>query len=180
MEVVRSFIVFKEQGVISWWRILGLAGTKMKFQASTIFWFQPLLGSMSLWSAVFILWWSTSCKKQLSNVFQALCVYVYIHTKDIYKYIYRYIYIFQGTGSLGILLCGRIIVKIVTHPLPQQLFFVSTSSHYPIINSWVSLLLQKQGHRGLYMVFMQKLNSGSRTLSTRTLLVWKGFWGRCY
>lgn len=162
MEVVRSFIVFREQGVITWWRILGLGGTKIKFQASTIFWFQPLLQSMFLWSAVFTWWWSTSCKNNL-----AMCVSLFI-------------YIFQGTGSLGILLCGKIIVKIVTHSLPQQLFFVSTSSHYPIINSWVSLLLQKQGHRGLYMVSMQKLNSGSRTLSTRTLLVWKDFWGRSY
>lgn len=162
MEVVRSFIVFKEQGVISWWRILGLVATKMKFQASTIFWFQLLLGWMFLWSAVFVWWWSTSCKKHL-----AVCVRLFI-------------YIFQGIESLGILLCGIIIVKIVTHSLPQQLFFVSTTSHYPIINSWVSLLLQKQGHRKLCMASMRKLNSGSRTLSTRTLLVWKDFWGRCY
>ena len=45
--VVRGFILFKEQGVISSWTILGLVGIKVKFQASSIFWFQPV---QHLWS----------------------------------------------------------------------------------------------------------------------------------
>ena len=42
------------------------------------------------------------------------------------------LYIFQGTLSLVILLCGRIVVEIVISSPAQQLFFVSTSSHSPI------------------------------------------------
>ena len=34
----------------------------------------------------------------------------------------------------------------------QQLFFVATYSYFPIINSRVNLLLQRQGHRSLYTV----------------------------
>lgn len=34
----------------------------------------------------------------------------------------------------------------------QQLFFVVTYSYFPIINSRVNLLLQRQGHRSLYTV----------------------------
>ena len=41
-EVVRSFIVFKEQAMISLWTVLGLVGIKVKFQASSTFWFQPV------------------------------------------------------------------------------------------------------------------------------------------
>ena len=37
---MRSFTVFKEQGVISSWTVLGLIGIKVKFQASSTFWFQ--------------------------------------------------------------------------------------------------------------------------------------------
>ena len=39
---VRNFIVFREQGVISSWKILPSAGIKVKFQVSSIFWFQPV------------------------------------------------------------------------------------------------------------------------------------------
>ena len=40
--VVRSFIVFREQDVINSWPVLGLVGIKVKFQASSTFWFQPV------------------------------------------------------------------------------------------------------------------------------------------
>ena len=39
-EGVRGFMVFEEQGAISLWTVLGLVGTKVKFQASSAFWFQ--------------------------------------------------------------------------------------------------------------------------------------------
>ena len=52
---MRSFIVFKEQGVISSWTILGLVGIKVKFQASSIsLLVSTSLGSVFLWSAVFV------------------------------------------------------------------------------------------------------------------------------
>ena len=35
--VVRSFIAFKEQGVINLWTTLGLVGIKVKFQVSSTF-----------------------------------------------------------------------------------------------------------------------------------------------
>ena len=38
--VVRSFIVFKEWGVISLWTILRLVGIKVKLEVSSTFWFQ--------------------------------------------------------------------------------------------------------------------------------------------
>ena len=37
---MRSFIVFKKQGVVSRRIILGLVGIKVEFQASSFFWFQ--------------------------------------------------------------------------------------------------------------------------------------------
>ena len=36
---VRNFIVFKEQGMTSLWTILGWVGIRVKFKASSIFWF---------------------------------------------------------------------------------------------------------------------------------------------
>ena len=85
------------------------------------------LGSVFLWSAG-----SSFCKNNLG-----ICVRHFL------------IYIFQETGSLVILIYGRIIVWIVTSSLAQQLFFVSTSSPFPIINSWVSILLPKTMTWGL-------------------------------
>ena len=78
--VVRSFILFKEQGMISSQTVLGLVGIKMIFQASLTFWFME--------SAVFIWRKSAPCEKRLRNVCQA------------------FIYIFRGTGSSVILLFG--------------------------------------------------------------------------
>lgn len=49
-----SFTVFREQGVVSSWTILGLVGFKLKLHALSISWFQPVLGPMFLWSTVFI------------------------------------------------------------------------------------------------------------------------------
>ena len=40
--VVRSFIVFREQDVVNSWPVLGLAGIKVKFQASSTLWFQSV------------------------------------------------------------------------------------------------------------------------------------------
>ena len=70
--VVRSFIVFREQDVVISWPVLGLAGIKVKFQASTAFWFQPVQGLCpcgqrfsSGWRVFFFIWGrgrSSSCK----------------------------------------------------------------------------------------------------------------------
>ena len=54
-------------------------------------WVSTTLGSMFLWSAVFIWWGSVSYKNKLGMCQAFICI-------------------FQGTGSLAILLCGRIIV----------------------------------------------------------------------
>ena len=78
------------------------------------------LGSVFLRSAVFI-WWgervSASCKNNLGMCIRPLSIS------------------FRELGVRVILLCGRIIVYIVTSSLAQQLSFVSKSSHFPIIYS---------------------------------------------
>ena len=95
-------------------------------------------GSMFLWSAVFIWRGSAPCKNNLG-----MCQ--------------AFIDIFQGTGSLVILPCGRLRVSVVTSSPAQQLFFVSpSSSHFSIINSRVSLLLQKTRTQGLVHGFTAK------------------------
>ena len=63
----------------------------------------------------------------------------------------------SGNGSLVIVLCGRIIVYIVTSSLTQQLFIVPTSSHFPITKSWVSILLQKTRTKGLVYGFSETI-----------------------
>ena len=63
-------------------------------------------------------------------------------------------FIFQGTGSSVILLCGRIMISLVASSLAHQLVFVSAPSHFPVINSRVSILLRKTRTQGLVHSFM--------------------------
>lgn len=88
---MRNFIVFKEQGVISLWIVFRLVGIKVKFQASSAFWFQPV-------------WDLCSCSQQFSYGGFLLPV------ETIWDVCQAFISIFQGTRSSVILLCGRFIV----------------------------------------------------------------------
>ena len=83
---MRSSLVFKEQGMISSWTVLGLVGIKVKFQVN-------LLVSISLGSMVscFHLQGSASCKNNLGMCVRPLSIF------------------FRKRSSL-ILLCHRIIV----------------------------------------------------------------------
>ena len=86
-----NFIVFKEQGVISLWTIFGLVGIKVKFQASSAFWFQPV-------------WDLCSSSQQFSYGGFLLPV------ETIWDVPQAFISIFQGTRRSVILLCGRFTV----------------------------------------------------------------------
>ena len=90
--VVRSFIVFREQDVVISWPVLGLAGIKVKFQASTAFWFQPVQGLCP-------------CGQRFSSgqwVFFSSGVrggLLPVKTETTYECVSGFIYVFQRTGS---------------------------------------------------------------------------------
>ena len=122
--------------MISSWTVLGLVGIKVKFQASSTFWFQPVQGLCSCGQQFSSRrgWGGLLPVKQVRNVCQA------------------FVKIFRGSGSLVILLWGRITVYIITSSPTQQLFFVSTFSHFQFLTPESEFYFQRQGYRVLQMV----------------------------
>ena len=90
-----------------------------------------------------------------------------------------FIYVFPGTGSSVTLLCGRILVYIFTSPPAHQLFFGSTSSHFPVINSRVNILLQETRTQGLVHGFSVK-TQGNAVYNPRNIwgTNWEETWKR--
>ena len=97
-------------------------------------------------------------------------------TRNVYQ---AFIYVFLGTGSSVTLLCGRILVYIFTSPPAHQLFFGSTSSHFPVINSRVNILLQETRTQGLVHGFSVK-TQGNAIYNSRNIwgTNWEETWKR--
>ena len=113
--------------VISW-PVLGLAGIKVKFQASTAFWFQPVQGLCP-------------CGQRFSSgqwVFFSSGVrggLLPVKTETTYECVSGFIYVFQRTGSSVTLTWLSYHLNCYSS-LAQQLSFVSTASLFPVINSF--------------------------------------------
>ena len=127
--VVRIFIVFKKQGVISSWTILELVGIKVKFSSiikllvSTSLQFTFLLSAVFIWIGVFF----------LEKTVQESGLYLYL----------------SGNWEFSDSAMWQNYSLNCSQFPAQQVFIVSTSWHFPVTNTGTSILLQKTRTQGL-------------------------------